>query len=75
MVVRERLESVQEGSRGCVAAILDFGVGLIKGVFRVASQHKVPKGFPLVKNKVVRVKDIKKKKKIALVRDRTRDLS
>ena len=45
------------------SAILDVGVGLVLGVFRVASRYQVPKGTLRTSNTGGRVKETSKKRK------------
>ena len=75
---RNKFALVRDRTRDLVSravAILDFDVGLVLSVFRVALRRQVPKGIPLVKRKAGKGKETsKKRKKFALVRDRTRDL-
>ena len=58
------------------SAMLDLCMGVVLGVFRVASRHQLPKGIPLVKRNTGKGKEPRKKrKKFAFDRERTRDLS
>ena len=75
---RTKFAFVRDRSRDLVrrvVAILDLCIGLVLSVFRIVSRHQLPKGNPLVKRNTGKGKEPgKKRKKFALVRDRSRDL-